>query len=184
MPSSGPELPSWDVTGTNTRRCSRTTKTKSSTKKTVFDGSRTIGRQECLKRRSKRSSEIFVLRTKERVLGDKKMDFDSSRASIIHHRYNGRHVRTRDTERTESVEKFHRRRHVCVWEGGGGERKFSIKARSGVEGGLLSSSNWIFCIQVTNVSFLLGAIYCIPAEKRKGERGGREKHRGRRNTRK
>lgn len=58
----------WD----HTRRISRTTKTKSATKETVFDRSRTIGRQEWVKRRSERSIEIFVLRTKERVLGDKK----------------------------------------------------------------------------------------------------------------
>jgi len=74
--------------------------------------------------------KIFVPRTKERVLGDKKW-------TRIHHRYAGRHVRTRDTERTESVEKSQRRRrHVCVWEGRRvGRDRFSIKARSGVEGG-------------------------------------------------
>lgn len=56
---------------------------------------------------------------------------------------------------------------------GGGERKFSIRARSGVG---VSSSNWIIRMQVTNVSFLLGANYRTAAEKgRGGERGGREK---------
>jgi hypothetical protein len=140
MPSSGPELPSWDVTRARTRRFSRTTKTKSATKESVFDGSRTIGRQDWLKRRSERSLEIFVLRTKERVLGDKKKKMDLK--PIIHHRYNGRHFRTRDTERTESVETFHRRRrHVCVWEGEVGRERFRIKARSGVGGGGVSSSN-------------------------------------------
>jgi hypothetical protein len=58
--------------------------------------------------------------------------------------------------------------------GGGVEReRFSIRARSGVGG--VSSSNWIICIQVTNVSFLHGAITRMAAGKRRGERGGRER---------
>jgi hypothetical protein len=53
-----------------------------------------------------------------------------------------------------------------------GRERFSIRARSGVEG--VSSSNWIICIQVTNVSFLLGDITRMAAGKRRGERKERE----------
>jgi hypothetical protein len=55
---------------------------------------------------------------------------------IIHHRYNGRHFRTRDTERTESVENFQRRKDGTFVSGkrGVGRERFRIKARSGVGG--------------------------------------------------
>jgi hypothetical protein len=60
---------------------------------------------------------------------------------------------------------------LCLGRGVGRER-FSIGARSGVG---VSSSNWIICIQVTNDSFLHGAITRMAAGKRRGERGGKEK---------
>lgn len=111
------------------------------------------------------------LRTKERVLlGDKKMDLKP----IIHHRYNGRHVRTRDTERTESVETFQRRKtaRLCLGRRGVGRERFRIKARSGVGG--VSSSNWIACMPTDDKCFMFfvssWGYYRIAAGKRKGER--------------
>lgn len=54
-----------------------------------------------------------------------------------------------------------------------GRERFSIRARSGVGG--VSSSNWIICMQVTNVSFLHGAITRMAAGKEEeGERRERE----------
>jgi hypothetical protein len=94
--------------------------TKSATKETVFDGSRTFGRQDWVKRRSKRSLEIFCFQDKGEGARRQEMNLKP----ILHHRYDGRHVRTRDTERTESVETFQRRKDGTFVSGkeGGRER--------------------------------------------------------------
>jgi hypothetical protein len=58
-----------------------------------------------------------------------------------------------------------------------GRDRFSIKARSGVEGGV-SSSNWIICLHTSDKCFVSSCgYYRIAAGKREGEREEGERER-------
>lgn len=172
MPPFGPELPPWDVTGTNTRPRSRTRDTKSATKETVFDRSRTIGRQDSCQTEIRMQGKKLLknLHGQREGRAAKRRGFASDCGSTIHHRYghfsHARHGENKCVRRKSSIEN-ERSYGVCVWVG---RERFSVRARSGV-GWEVSSSNWIIWQHYKRQMFLHGVITVWPRERRtRGER--------------
>lgn len=104
----------------------------STTNETLSGESRTIGRQEWVKRSSLRGAKKLKIfgGTKGSVLSDEGEGLASGRASIVHHRYEWMwHIRTCDTQ-TQRPSKISREDNgVCVSgkgrrEKGEGGRKF------------------------------------------------------------
>ena len=163
----GPELPWLDVTGTNTRlvhvqRIQKVLPKRQFSTDPEPPGAWTMSNGDPMKgNEGKRSFKNFV-----EIKGA--CDVRWTCAPVVSQQYitgTMRHIRTRDTERTESVENFHRRgRHACVWG-------ISIRARmwrGGIQLELVLSA-----CRGTMVS--AWGYYRMPAGKRERGGGGKEK---------
>jgi hypothetical protein len=122
VPSSGPQLPSWDVTETTRGGLHVQRRQKVLPKRHFSTDPEPFGVRTGSNGDPKEALKFFVPQDKGEGARRQEMDLTPAGSQKIHHRYNGEirsHARHGENRVRREIPEKSAVRHVCVWEEGG-----------------------------------------------------------------